>query len=63
MFKVLEGRKRRVFSPATITASVAAHLLLLGGAVYAAASDTGPKERVEIVLDLPDVPTEPPVPV
>lgn len=63
MFKVLEGRKRRVFSPATITASVAAHLLLLGGVVYAAASDTGPEERVGIVMDLPDLPTEPPAPV
>lgn len=63
MFKVLEGRKRRVFSPATITASVAAHLLLLGGAVYAAASDTGPEERVGVVMDLPDLPTEPPAPV
>ena len=33
MFKVLEGRKRRVMSPGTMAASVAAHLLLLGGAV------------------------------
>jgi protein TonB len=61
MFKVLEGRKRRVFSPATMVASVAAHLLLLGGAVYAAASDPGPRESVDIV-ELPDLPTEPPAP-
>jgi protein TonB len=41
MFKVLTGEtKRRVISPATITASVAAHLLLVGGAVYAAGGDT-----------------------
>ena len=31
MFKVLTGeKKRRVISPATITASIAAHLMLLG---------------------------------
>jgi protein TonB len=62
MFKVLEGRKRRVFSPATMVASVAAHLLLLGGAVYAAASDTGPRERVDNTFELPPLPTEPPPP-
>ena len=62
MFKVLEGRKRRVMSPATMAASVAAHLLLLGGVMYAAAADTGPREVVDTVLDLPDVPTEPAAP-
>jgi protein TonB len=62
MFKVLEGRKRRVFSPATMVASVAAHLLLLGGAVYAAASDTGPREVVEGEVILPPLPSEPPAP-
>jgi TonB family protein len=42
MFKVLEGHKRRAMSPAAMAASIAAHLLLLGGAAYAAASDAGP---------------------
>lgn len=52
MFKVLSGeQKRRVISPATVAASVAAHVLLLGGAVYAAAADREPTELVdEIVL-------------
>jgi protein TonB len=64
MFKVLTGeKKRRVISPATITASVAAHLLLLGGLVYAS---TGDNERVEVVcLDcgvLPPLEEAPPAP-
>lgn len=47
MFKVLTGeKKRRAFSPATITASIAAHLLLLGGLVYAS---TGGPEQVKPV--------------
>jgi periplasmic protein TonB len=42
MFQILAGeRKRRVISPTTIAASVAAHVLLLGGALYAAAGDGG----------------------
>lgn len=59
MFKVLEGRKRRVMSPATMAASVAAHLLLLGGAVYAAASGTGTREVIADTLELPPLPPEP----
>ncbi len=59
MFKVLEGRKRRVMSPAAMVGSVAAHLLLLGGVVYAAANDTGPVEQVMILDDLPPLPPEP----
>jgi len=59
MFQVLSGRKRRVISPATIAASVAAHLLLLGGAVYAAASDPAPREQAGPVIDLNDFPQEP----
>jgi protein TonB len=60
MFNVLSGeRKRRIISPATIAASVAAHLLLLGGAVYAAASDPGPTEVVGPDIDLPPLPTAP----
>lgn len=40
MFKVLTGeKKRRAITPATIAASVAVHLLLLGGAVFAANGD------------------------
>jgi periplasmic protein TonB len=60
MFNVLSGeRKRRIISPATIAASVAAHLLLLGGAVYAAASDPGPTEVVGLGIDLPPLPEAP----
>jgi protein TonB len=62
MFKVLEGRKRRVMSPATMAASVAAHLLLLGGAVYAAANDAGPEYVNGEFEVLPPMPTEPPPP-
>jgi periplasmic protein TonB len=62
MFKVLNGQKRRVISPATVVASIAAHILLLGGAVYAAASDTGPREEVGGIVELPPLPTEPPAP-
>jgi protein TonB len=63
MFKVLEGRKRRVMSPAAMVGSVAAHLLLLGGVVYAAANDTGPAEYVGGEIEIfPDMPTEPPPP-
>jgi protein TonB len=52
MFKVLTGeKKRRAITPATITASVAVHLLL-GGAVFAAATaDKGPVEVVDILVD------------
>lgn len=64
MFKILSGeRKRRVISPATIAVSIAAHVLLLGGAVYAAASDTGPREVVDHGFELPPLaePVEPEV--
>lgn len=48
MFKVLTGeKKRRAMSPATLTASVAAHLLLLGGLVYASTGEPAPAEPVE----------------
>ncbi len=60
MFKVLNARKRRVISPTTVAASVAAHILLLGGAVYAATNDTAPSERVAGIVELPPLPTEPP---
>jgi protein TonB len=45
MFKVLTGeKKRRVISPATLTASFAAHLLLLGGLMYASTGEPAPIE-------------------
>lgn len=63
MFKVLNGQKRRVISPTTVAASIAAHLLLLGGAVYAAANDTRPVEHVTGQIEIfPEAPTEPPAP-
>jgi protein TonB len=66
MFKVLTGeKKRRVISPATIAASVATHLVLLGGLVYASTGDGGTTEVVgpDIVLpDYVDEPREPPPP-
>jgi protein TonB len=63
MFKVLSGeKKRRVISPATITASVAAHLLLLGGLAYASTGDKGPVEMVGPEMMLPDLVPEPKAP-
>jgi protein TonB len=63
MFKVLSGeKKRRVISPATITASVAAHLLLLGGLVYASTGGSGPVEVVGPDMVLPDLVEEPKTP-
>jgi periplasmic protein TonB len=60
MFKVLTGeKKRRAISPATITASIAAHLLLLGGLVYASTGDKGPIEVVGAEYELPELPIEP----
>jgi len=60
MFKVVaEPRKRRVWSPRTVAASVTFHLLLLAG-FAAAASNTGePTEVVgpELVLTPPEQPT------
>ncbi|HEX6040258.1 MAG TPA: hypothetical protein VFZ20_19530, partial [Longimicrobium sp.] len=62
MFKVLNGQKRRVISPTTVVASIAAHILLLGGAVYAAAHDPKPVEHVRAEFDLPPLPIEPATP-
>ena len=63
MFKVLTGeKKRRVMTPATITASVAVHLMLLGGIVYASTGDT---TREVVCLDcipLPPLEEQPPAP-
>lgn len=68
MFKVLTGeKKRRVISPATITASVAAHLLLLGGLVYASTAEPAPVEpaapdSVLRYVELePEAPPPPPI--
>lgn len=65
MFQVLAGeRKRRVISPTTIAASVAAHVLLLGGALYAAASETEAPDEVSTVVDIwPEAPPPPRDPV
>lgn len=63
MFKVLTGeKKRRVMTPATITASVAVHLLLLGGLVYASTGDPAPVEPVEPDTVLRYVELEPKAP-
>lgn len=64
MFKVLTGEKKRgVISPATITASVAAHLLLLGGALFAAggeSTDTGlVREDTLVIWEADDPPPTP----
>jgi protein TonB len=64
MFKVLEsgGRKRRVWSPMTVTVSVAAHALVFGGAAYAATRPAPPKEPGAVYIDIGSVPTPPPPP-
>lgn len=67
MFKVLTGEtKRRVISPATITASVAAHLLLVGGAVYAAGGETVENDTSQadtlVIWRADDTPPPPPPP-
>lgn len=59
MFKVLSGQTRRVISPATLATSVAAHVLLLGGVVYAAASDTRETPPEVSIVDLEYVQPEP----
>jgi protein TonB len=59
MFKVLTGeRRRRALSPAAFAVSLAAHVALVGGALYAAGA---PPERevVDRFLDLPPLPEEP----
>lgn len=66
MFKILTGEtKRTVISPATLTASVAAHLLLLGGAVYAAGAEPAETGAVAadtvLVWHADDPPPPPPV--
>lgn len=62
MFKILTGeRKRRTMSPTTFAASLAAHLLLLGGVLHAAGGEPPPREHVKI-MDIGPVPEEPPAP-
>lgn len=67
MFKVLTGEtKRRGISPATIVASVGAHLLLVGGAVFASGgepADTGSVVADTVILWNADDPPPPPKPV
>jgi len=60
MFKVLTGeKKRRALSPATITASIAAHLLLLGGLVYASTGESGTIEVIGSETEIEPLRTEP----
>jgi periplasmic protein TonB len=67
MFSVLTGaRKRRTFGPATFAASLGAHLLLVGGALYAAAGGDAPEREAEppiVFADIVDPPPPPPPPV
>jgi TonB family protein len=62
----VRGRKRRIWSPATIAVSVGAHLLLLAGAVSTAVGTPEPTDvaRDTIVFNIPDEkPQEAPKPI
>jgi protein TonB len=64
----VRGRKRRIWSPATIAVSVGAHLLLLAGAVSAAVEQPQEKpdeEPLPIYVDIAPKPkvVQPPMPV
>ena len=62
MFTVVtERRRRRVWTPRTVAASVGAHLLLLGVFVTAAESTPAPTREPVIEISLPEEP-EPPAP-
>ncbi|HEU0013052.1 MAG TPA: TonB family protein [Longimicrobium sp.] len=64
MFNVVTGRrKRRIWSPTTIAASVAVHVLLLGGAVYGATAAPAPEAEVPLVDIGPPPEVEKPKPV
>ncbi|HEX8392044.1 MAG TPA: TonB family protein [Longimicrobium sp.] len=62
MFNVLAGeKKRRVLSPATVVASVAAHVLLVGGVMFASSGpDTPPAPHDEPAIKWTELPPEPP---
>lgn len=63
MFKVLSGeRRRRGISPATFALSLGAHLLLLGGVMFAAARAPTPAAAEVTMLDLPPLPDAAPPP-
>lgn len=63
MFQIVSGeRKRRTMSPATFVASLAAHLLLLGGVLHAAGGERPPREVLGTELLLPPMPEETPPP-
>ncbi|HEV2146451.1 MAG TPA: energy transducer TonB [Longimicrobiaceae bacterium] len=58
-----EGRKNKAISPTTIIASVAAHVLLLGGAVYASEhTEVGRKVKEEVVAYMEIEPEQPKAP-
>lgn len=74
MFNVLAGeKKRRVLSPATVMASVAAHVLLVGGVMFASSGrekEPQPQEQpdvkwteVEPAPPIPAPPAPPPPPM
>ncbi|HEV2148891.1 MAG TPA: hypothetical protein VGR37_15910, partial [Longimicrobiaceae bacterium] len=57
-----EDKRKKVLGPRTLVVSVAAHLVLLGGALYAAANAPDPSERKveEQVTYMEIEPTPPP---
>ena len=58
-----EGRKNKALSPTTMIASVAAHVLLLGGAVYASEhTEVGRKVKEEVVSYMEIEPEQPKAP-
>ncbi|HEX8690925.1 MAG TPA: energy transducer TonB [Longimicrobium sp.] len=67
MFSVyVRNRKRRLWSPGTIVASVLAHVLLLAGAVSAGVGDLGPQDEpqadIEWIAEVTPKPVTPPPP-
>jgi protein TonB len=62
MFKTFApgARRRRVWSPGTIAASVAAHAFLLGGAAYATLHASPPTRETASIFDIGEPPAPPP---
>lgn len=65
MFKAItDRRKRRAWSPLTITLSVGAHLVLLALVVHGATAETKrPEDTGFEWIDVPDAPPPPPAPI